>query len=466
MEKKNKIIISLMIGGIVILLACIFGLRSCQKSEKYEVTFIDSIDNKEISSVSVEKNKKVERPKDPKKDGYTFDNWYYNDAIYDFNTKVVKNMTIEARFNQTGNDNIELNEVALGMIVDETKLLEILNLPDGIQKNDLVWESSDIDIVTVDKDGNLKAIKDGTVTITVKTKDGKYEATCKVTVTKEEVEVKGISIVGTSTLTVGSNIKLTVTFNPDNATNQNLKWESSNTSIATVDGNGNVKGLKEGKVTIKATTENGKTATKTITVTAKSTSQNSNNNNNSSNNNNNNPSKPEEVYPDNVTITGLDVVNVGKTIQLTATVTPSNATNTSVTWSSNNTGIATVNQSGVVTGEDDGEVIITATTSNGKTATYKVTVKSDYVITFTGIKQDVTGSVMQYSFTVTKNGSNLDNLKAISFTAVKSGTLRTVSKGQKLAVEDILYEDIKLTTATIILTDNSKVTNNITLVYK
>ena len=291
MEKKNKIIISLMIGGIVILLACIFGLRSCQKSEKYEVTFIDSIDNKEISSVSVEKNKKVERPKDPKKDGYTFDNWYYNDAIYDFNTKVVKNMTIEARFNQTGNDNIELNEVALGMIVDETKLLEILNLPDGIQKNDLVWESSDIDIVTVDKDGNLKAIKDGTVTITVKTKDGKYEATCKVTVTKEEVEVKGISIVGTSTLTVGSNIKLTVTFNPDNATNQNLKWESSNTSIATVDGNGNVKGLKEGKVTIKATTENGKTATKTITVTAKSTSQNSNNNNNNKNersNNNNN----------------------------------------------------------------------------------------------------------------------------------------------------------------------------------
>ena len=78
----------------------------------------------------------------------------------------------------------------------------------------------------------------------------------------------------------------------------------------------------------------------------------------------------------------------------------------------------------------------------------------------------MTGSVMQYSFAVTRNGVNLDNLKAISFNAVKSGTPRTVLKGNLIAAEDIVYEGNKLTTATIILTDSSKVTSNITLVYK
>ena len=76
-------------------------------------------------------------------------------------------------------------------------------------------------------------------------------------------------------------------------------------------------------------------------------------------------------------------INVGATVQLTETVSPSNATNKSISWSSNNTSIATVNSSGLVTGESNGSAVITATTVDGGfTATCIVTVSEVVVPTF------------------------------------------------------------------------------------
>lgn len=93
----------------------------------------------------------------------------------------------------------------------------------------------------------------------------------------------------------------------------------------------------------------------------------------------------------NIAVTGISLsstatVEVGSTIQLTPTITPSNATNQSVTWSSNNTAKATVNSSGVVTGVSAGTAVITVTTvDGGYTATCTVTVTTavtyDYVLT-------------------------------------------------------------------------------------
>lgn len=68
-------------------------------------------------------------------------------------------------------------------------------------------------------------------------------------------------------------------------------------------------------------------------------------------------------------------LNAGKTASLTATVTPADATDKTVTWSSSNTAVATVSASGVVTGVSQGTAVITAKTSNGLTATCTVTVK-------------------------------------------------------------------------------------------
>ena len=166
------------------------------------------------------------------------------------------------------------------------------------------------------------------------------------------VPVSGVSVDKTASVNVGETTILTATVSPDNATNKNVTWESSDESIATVDKNGVVTGVAAGVATITVTSvaDNTKTATCTVTVTT-------------------------------VAVTGVSVdatasVNVGETTTLTATVSPNNATNKNVTWESSDESIATVDENGVVTGVAAGVATITVTSvaDNTKTATCTVTV--------------------------------------------------------------------------------------------
>lgn len=99
----------------------------------------------------------------------------------------------------------------------------------------------------------------------------------------------------------------------------------------------------------------------------------------------------EPISPESISISGPNAVQVGNTITLTATIAPSNAdTDTTITWSSSSESKATVNN-GVVTGVAEGDVVITATTANGRTATHNVTVnpaptQNPQSITITGAK--------------------------------------------------------------------------------
>ena len=153
-------------------------------------------------------------------------------------------------------------------------------------------------------------------------------------------------------MTEGDEFTLTATVNPSNATNKNVTWASSNTSVATVSG-GRVTALKAGTATISVTTEDGgKTATCEVTVNAK-------------------------IYP----VTGVSLnkttaeIIVGNKLQLKATVNPSNATNKTVTWMSNNTSVVTVNSSGEVSSLMPGLANVVVTTEDGKyTAICKITV--------------------------------------------------------------------------------------------
>ncbi|MDQ6472434.1 Ig-like domain-containing protein [Flavobacterium sp. LHD-80] len=167
------------------------------------------------------------------------------------------------------------------------------------------------------------------------------------------VAVTGVSVSPTTaSVGVNSTQQLTATVAPSNATNQNVTWSSSNTAVATVNSSGLVTGVAAGTATITVTTQDGnKTATSAINVTI-------------------------------VAVTGVSVsptsasIFAGQTQQLTATVSPSNASNTNVTWSSSNTAVATVNSSGLVTGVAQGTATITATTVSGsKTATSAFTIQ-------------------------------------------------------------------------------------------
>ncbi len=166
-------------------------------------------------------------------------------------------------------------------------------------------------------------------------------------------DVTGVKLnKNTTTIKVGGTETLTATVEPANATNKAVTWSSDNISVATVDANGLVTAVAEGSATITVTTEDGsKTASCTVTVTTATV-----------------PVTGVTLDPTSLTL------DVNQTAPLTATITPSDATNQNVTWTSDNPSVATVS-GGVVTAVAPGEATITATTADGGfAATCTVTV--------------------------------------------------------------------------------------------
>lgn len=186
-----------------------------------------------------------------------------------------------------------------------------------------------------------------------------------------------------ATIEVGEKATLTAEVKPDEVANKNVKWISSNDSIATVE-NGIVTGIKEGNVTITAITESGnKRAEAKITVKK---SQNSNPTDDTKKDDN----KQDDIKKDDnttVNVTGVKVtpinskIVVGKSVTLIATISPENATNKNLKWVSSDEKIATVTQNGVVTGVAEGTVEISVITEDGqKVAKSTVTVEKETVI--------------------------------------------------------------------------------------
>ena len=238
---------------------------------------------------------------------------------------------------------VALNKTTLTLDIGKTSNLRATVYPSNASNKKCTWSSSNTRVATVDSNGKVTAKQVGTATITVKTANGKT-ASCNVTV---QAVPTSVSLNKTSlTLDVSKSYTLTKTVSPSNAVTS-YTWSSSNTSVATVDGNGKVTAKKAGTATITVKTANGKTASCNVTVQA----------------------VPTSVSLNKTSLT----LDVSKSYTLTKTVSPSNAV-TSYTWSSSNTSVATVDGNGKVTAKKAGTATITVKTSNGKTATCKVTV--------------------------------------------------------------------------------------------
>jgi len=130
--------------------------------------------------------------------------------------------------------------------------------PDNATDKSVIWTSSDDTIATVDANGKVTALKEGTATITATTNDGGFTASCIITVIKSEGRVTGITVTPISkTANVGEIFFVTPYITPVDAEDKSVTWSSSNPSIAIVDSIGKVTALKEGNVTITATTNDG-----------------------------------------------------------------------------------------------------------------------------------------------------------------------------------------------------------------
>ena len=237
---------------------------------------------------------------------------------------------------------VGLNKTELALEVGKTGTLEAKVEPSDATNKNVTWSSSNSEVATVDN-GVVTAVSAGEAIITVTTEDGAKTATCKVTVNAPQtVPVTGVTLDKAElTLEKGSTGTLKATVAPQNATNNTVTWSSSNPEFATV-ANGTVTAVSAGTATITVTTADGNhKATCTVTVI------------------------PKTVQVSGIQVQGSASVYVGGSTKLTATVTPTNATNQKVTWSSNNESVATVGTGGTVTAVSAGTATITATAQDG-----------------------------------------------------------------------------------------------------
>jgi altronate dehydratase len=156
-----------------------------------------------------------------------------------------------------------------------------------------------------------------------------------------------------TSILVGHTETLFAIVEPDNATNKNVTWSSTNTAIASVATDGVVTAVSAGEALIYvATKDGGHQAMCTVTVS------------------------PKEIPLTGVSLNKAStILVVGESEELIAEITPSNATNQNITWSSSNTTVAEVSEAGVVTAKNAGTANITVTTDDGnKTASCNVTV--------------------------------------------------------------------------------------------
>lgn len=155
-------------------------------------------------------------------------------------------------------------EQTLTLKVNEVATLVATVLPDNATDKTIEWTSSDNDVVEVAR-GRLLAHKADDAVITATAKDGqgaKATVTVKVIVEAESVEVSGAKHVA-----INGTVTFAAAVAPENATDKTVTWTTDNDKIATVDKNGVLTGVAEGKVVVTATTANGKTATATVYVT-------------------------------------------------------------------------------------------------------------------------------------------------------------------------------------------------------
>ena len=277
---------------------------------------------------------------------------------------------------------VRLSESTVGIVEGSTYKLTATVLPENTTDSKSVsWSSSNSEVATVDANGTVTAKRAGTAIITATSTNGKT-AGCTVTVSKKEIPITEISLDKSSaTLTEGETTTLTATVLPENTTyGKSVKWSSSNVAVATVDIMGKVTAKSAGTAIITAISENGKTASCTITVNKKDT---------------------------NITITEVrlnkstETLTEGDKTTLTATVLPENTTDSkNVSWSSSNSEVATVDANGTVTAKRAGTAIITATSENGKTASCTVTV-SRKEIPITEISLDKSSATLTEGETTT-----------------------------------------------------------------
>ena len=235
---------------------------------------------------------------------------------------------------------IALSETNASLWVGNTKTIIATALPTTSSNTAVNWYSSDDNVATVSSEGIVTAKGQGTCTITCTAADGYgTKSTCEVTVKQQVTEIT-LSETNAS-LWVGETKTITATALPTTASNTSVEWSSSDENVASVSSEGVITANGEGSCIIICTASDGYGTKSTCEITIKQ----------------------------QVTEIALSETNaslwVGDTKTITATASPTTASNTSVEWSSSDDNVATVSSDGVITAKGEGTCTITCTAADG-----------------------------------------------------------------------------------------------------
>jgi len=238
---------------------------------------------------------------------------------------------------------ITLSQTSLNLQLNSSVSLTATVLPSDATNKSVTWSTSNSSVAKVNN-GTVTAVGEGDAVITVTANDGSgVKSQCNVHCYKPEVKVSGITLSQTSIeLALQSSVMLTAKVQPSDATNQSVTWSSSDTKIATVY-NGTVLAVGEGDavITVTANDDSGVQAQCTVHCF-----------------------KPV-VKVTKIILSDTDIeLQVQASAVLTAIVSPDDATDNSVVWSSSDARVATV-YNGAVLAVGEGNAVITATANDG-----------------------------------------------------------------------------------------------------
>ena len=233
-------------------------------------------------------------------------------------------------------------------IADEYFQLYATIEPETAKDQEVIWKSTNTSVATVDQNGIVTFKKPGQTSIIVTSKvDASISAVCNLEVTKS---VTGVKLDKTThEMFVGETFRITYTISPVGASNAQVTWSSSNSSVASVDQSGLVSAKGVGTTVIMVKTKDGGyTSVCTINVGRVATA----------------------VKLDVTTL----VMNAGEYYFLEATLTPADTTEKTVQFESSDTKVAVVSKKGKVTAKKSGACVIMAKTKSGSMAYCAVTV--------------------------------------------------------------------------------------------
>ncbi len=307
---------------------------------------------------------------------------------------------------------ITLNKKVVNLFVGSTDILKATLQPTNATNKKVIYRSSNSSIASVDETGKVTAKAPGTAKITVQSENGK---TIQATVLVEPILPTGLALKEKSkTLKVNDTYQINPTILPVNATDKSITYQSDHENILTVNAQGVVLAKRPGQAKVTVKTINGKTASMNFTVKAGTI--------------------PVTKVSFNKTVLQLEA---GSKEKVVVTVSPSNATNKSLRYTSSNPSIAQVDSNGVITAKQVGTATITATI-DGKQTTLKVTVTLPKVKKITLNRKSITlkkSETFHLVATVSPTGAKEQGLRWSSSntnvaTVSSSGVVRAVGAGK------------------------------------